>query len=69
MKNLFGDEMITCPACETRVCETGIRNHIMGCARSELWKFEMEKGITETPHLDYYRKNFKEIKSKKLIIK
>lgn len=56
---------IPCPVCQTKLLPQGLRNHIIGRAKNEVYQFyTLKKGII--PHQKYIEKNVKIIEIKKL---
>lgn len=45
-----------CPVCGTTRLKTGMRNHIIGKAKSELWDFHYGL-IQKAPHTEYVDNN------------
>jgi len=57
-----------CPACDTKILEVGLKNHLIGKAKSELWRISTNES-KERKHLDYVVKNTKLIKVKIIKLK
>jgi uncharacterized C2H2 Zn-finger protein len=60
MKTLFGEKLVKCPVCKKEFLESGIKNHIINSAKSEVWNKKKNK-----PHSDFYWKNCKTLRSNK----
>lgn len=62
------NDTIKCPACETKVLPVGLRNHLIGKAKSELWR-NCTGESKQRKHLDYVEKNTELVKIKLLKLK
>jgi len=59
---------VRCPVCPEKLIPQGLRNHIIGRAKNEVYQFyTLKKGIM--PHQKYIEKNVKIIEIKKLKLK
>lgn len=65
--NMWND-IEKCPACGTKVLKVGLRNHLIGKAKSELWRISTGED-RERKHLDYVSKNTKLVKVKIIKLK
>ncbi len=57
------NDLTKCPVCKTQLLSVGLRNHLIGKAKSELWRTSIEES-KERRHLNYVVKNTKIIKLK-----
>lgn len=62
------NDLEKCPSCGTEVLKVGLRNHLIGKAKSELWRVCVGES-KERSHLDYVEKNTKLLKIKILKLK
>lgn len=65
-RDMWGDLRYYCPGCGEDICSNGIKGHIIGMAKSEIWEKEFFKK-KKTPHLNIVKK-FGRIKYKKTLI-
>lgn len=49
-------DKIKCPVCPQKTLVVGLRNHIAGKAKSELFRWYFDR-TEPTPHLKYFEKN------------
>ena len=64
---MFKDRLVSCQICKKKYLKEGIKNHIIGSAKNEVWRSHISESKL-MPHEKYYIKNFRYIKVKKLII-
>jgi len=50
------NETSTCPICGRILLEVGMRNHIIGSAKGELYRWYFDRSFPRT-HLDHVEKN------------
>lgn len=61
-------ETTKCPSCGTEVLVVGLRNHLNGKAKSELWRITTGEA-QERGHLDYVIENTELVKVKMIKLK
>lgn len=61
-------KLIKCPVCNEKYLSSAIKNHIIQSAVMELWHKEINNAKS-IKHLAYYKKYYKPINKKELIIK
>lgn len=62
------EKLVKCPVCGVkRLARIAMRNHIIRQAQTEVWKEKVGEKV-KLKHFNYYRKKFKYVKIKKLII-
>lgn len=61
-------KLITCPVCKKKYLpKIALKNHIINSAMGEVWRWYRDRK-KKKPHNDYFDKNYKSVKIKKLQI-